>query len=600
MADNAVYRALKLHIAPDKFYIEPRDQHSVGDKILEIDRVTQELILADNEGQIPPSAESRDIFGILGIINLLAGPYLVVITKKSLVGHIKGHEIWKVKGTDVLAFPRATLHLTESQQRNNNVYLSMVRSVLQTDSFYFSCTYDLTHTLQRLSHTSPDFLQMPLFERADPRFVWNGHLLRPLVVQPELHRFILPVMHGFVSITSCIIKQSTFDFILISRRSCFRAGTRYYIRGVDTEGNAANNVETEQIVQFESGVCSFVQTRGSIPLFWSQRPNLKYKPTPVLNSGADHRVGFCLHLDKERVYYGEHVLINLIDQKGPEKILGDRYTETVRMAGYTDNFLRYEPFDFHKECSKMRWERLSILTDKLKADQDKFGYFSLREKDNQIESEQKGVFRTNCIDSLDRTNVVQGLLARRSLQAQCQEYEVLSMGERIEDHLEMEKVFKNVWADNADACSVQYAGTGALKTDFTRTGKRSTFGLVKDGLNSAIRYYKNNFADGFRQDSIDLFLGNYVVDTNEGISKPSPLETHRDWRFMALPMILLLGFSMFVISVLIPSTDYGVQFLYVLFWGAAVMVTLYVVLYFGNEYVDQPRLVHVQAKDKNV
>ena len=28
---------------------------------------------ADNEGQIPPSAESRDIFGILGIINLLAG-----------------------------------------------------------------------------------------------------------------------------------------------------------------------------------------------------------------------------------------------------------------------------------------------------------------------------------------------------------------------------------------------------------------------------------------------------------------------------------------------------------------------------------------------
>ena len=48
------------------------------------------------------------------------------------------------------------------------------------------------------------------------------------------------------------------------------------------------------------------------------------------------------------------------------------------------------------------------------------------------------------------------------------------------------------------------------------------------------------------------------------------------------------------------AADYGVQFLYVLFWGAAVMVTMYVVLYFGNEYVDQPRLVHVQSKDKNV
>nr|XP_058967684.1 phosphatidylinositol-3-phosphatase SAC1-like [Pocillopora verrucosa] len=600
MADNAVYRALRLHIAPDKFYIEPRDQQSVGDQILEIDRVTQELSLADNEGQIPPSAESRDIFGILGIINLLAGPYLVVVTKKTLVGHVRGHEVWVIKGTDILAFPRATLHLTESQQRNNNIYLSMVQSVLQTSSFYFSCTYDLTHTLQRLSRTSPDFLQMPLFERADPRFVWNGHLLRPLVVQPELYKFILPVMHGFISINSCVIKQNTFDFILISRRSCFRAGTRYFIRGLDAEGNAANYVETEQITQFESGACSFVQTRGSIPLFWSQRPNLRYKPVPLLNPSADHRGGFALHLDKERVYYGEHVLINLIDQKGPEKILGDRYTETVSKAGLTDNFLRYEPFDFHKECSKMRWERLSILTDRLKGDQEKFGFFSVRGKDGQIDTEQKGVFRTNCIDSLDRTNVVQSLFARRSLQAQCERFEILSPGERIESYAGMEKAFKNVWADNADACSVQYAGTGALKTDFTRTGKRSTLGALKDGFNSAVRYYKNNFADGFRQDSIDLFLGNYVVDPNEGISKPSPLEILRDWRFMALPMILLLGFSMFVISVLIPSTDYGVQFLYVLFWGGAVMMTLYVVLYFGNEYVDQPRLVQVQAKDKNV
>jgi len=35
-----------------------------------------------------------------------------------------------------------------------------------------------------------------------------------------------------------------------------------------------------------------------------------------------------------------------------------------------------------------------------------------------------------------------------------------------------------------------------------------------------------------------LFLGNYVVDPTEGISKPSPLETHRDWRFMAVSLIM--------------------------------------------------------------
>ena len=56
------------------------------------------------------------------------------------------------------------------------------------------------------------------------------------------------------------------------------------------------------------------------------------------------------------------------------------------------------------------------------------------------------------------------------------------------------------------------------------------------------------------------------------------------------------------INVILPlvAADYGVQFLYVLFWGGAVLTTLYVVQYFGNEYVDQPRLVQVQAKDKNV
>lgn len=77
------------------------------------------------------------------------------------------------------------------------------------------------------------------------------------------------------------------------------------------------------------------------------------------------------------------------------------------------------------------------------------------------------------------------------------------------------KLTISVWADNADACSTQYAGTGALKTDFTRqreninrehgfrtdfrTGQRTKLGLLMDGKNSAIRYYKNNFCDGYRQ-----------------------------------------------------------------------------------------------------
>ena len=36
------------------------------------------------------------------------------------------------------------------------------------------------------------------------------------------------------------------------------------------------------------------------------------------------------------------------------------------------------------------------------------------------------------------------------------------------------------------------------------------------------RYYRNNFADGPRQDAIDLLLGNHTVNGGEGVSTPSP------------------------------------------------------------------------------
>jgi hypothetical protein len=75
---------------------------------------------------------------------------------------------------------------------------------------------------------------------------------------------------------------------------------------------------------------------------------------------------------------------------------------------------RYESFDFHAECRHLRWDRLSMLTDRLAHEQDEFGYFLLT-RDGTLVSQQDGVFRTNCMDCLDRTNVVQSMLARRSL-----------------------------------------------------------------------------------------------------------------------------------------------------------------------------------------
>lgn len=51
----------------------------------------------------------------------------------------------------------------------------------------------------------------------------------------------------------------------------------------------------------------------------------------------------------------------------------------------------------------------------------------------------------------------------------------------------MKAPFMLLWANNGDIISRQYAGTNALKGDYTRTGERKVSGMLKDGVNSANR-----------------------------------------------------------------------------------------------------------------
>ncbi|KAI8746472.1 phosphatidylinositide phosphatase SAC1, partial [Biomphalaria glabrata] len=426
---------------------------------------------------------------------------------------------------------------------------------------------------------------------ADQRFIWNSHALTELSQQPELSRFCLPMILGYVSVNSIKVNGKTLEYVLVSRRSIYRAGTRFNVRGLDLQGQAANFVETEQIVMHGSDVCSFVQTRGSIPLFWTQKANLKRLPNPVVMD-IDHMQAFQKHFDQQVYVYGNQVIVNLINQDGPEQVLEKKLAQVVTNA--QNENIRYEPFDFHKECKKMRWDRLSILMERLKPDMKKFGYFM--ELKGSVVKLQGGVFRTNCIDCLDRTNVVQSLIAKEILQEQLVKLGLLRSEKELQDQKAFDAIFKNVWADNADVISKEYAGTGALKTDFTRTGKRTLFGALMDGYNSVIRYVKNNFQDGSRQDAMDLFLGNYIVEENEGLTVKSPLESARDWKYYAVPVIFLVAFSMFMVSVLLPDEHLSEQMLYVLFWGMACFLTLATMLLFGAIFVDQPKLAQNKVK----
>lgn len=78
----------------------------------------------------------------------------------------------------------------------------------------------------------------------------------------------------------------------------------------------------------------------------------------------------------------------------------------------------------------------------------------------------------------------------------------------------------SVWANNGDAISRAYAGTSALKGDYTRTGRRDLGGILNDGMNSVMRMYSSTFSDYFSQACIDYLLGNRTTTVfSEFLSK---------------------------------------------------------------------------------
>ena len=317
----------------------------------------------------------------------------------------------------------------------------------------------------------------------------------------------------------------------------------------------ANFAETEMVLAKSDGsIASYVQIRGSIPLYWDQLVTLKYMPrTKYAFSGTEsvqdwNELAFNRHFTTEIERYGTVTVINLIDKIGTSGTVKDQFQLGTAFSKYAkrygSDFLVYIWFDFHHECRKLAWHNLSKLITLV---QDVFplqGCFKM-DAAGSVSDTQKGIFRTNCMDNLDRTNVVQSLFARRALLMALNAFDPKYPNVLDSPYASFERIFKNIWADNADAVSFMYAGTGALKTDFTRTGKRTVAGALQDGKNSLMRYYLNNFHDGKRQDAYDLLVGNYIPNVFTG----SPFTLRQRYPLLlflleGIPVVISLAMGM--------------------------------------------------------
>lgn len=196
-----------------------------------------------------------------------------------------------------------------------------------SSNFFYSYEYDITRSLATQQKSNSE---LPLHTQVDPLFFWNRHLISPFIDAGQTS-FVLPLMQGFIGQKSFEmdsdpppigIEKASMELVdmsprhsssddtgdsprssegrktikpflltLISRRSVKRAGLRYLRRGIDEDGHTANGVETEQILSDPSWSpthkkYSFVQIRGSIPVFFSQSP-YSFKPIPQLQHSEE-------------------------------------------------------------------------------------------------------------------------------------------------------------------------------------------------------------------------------------------------------------------------------------------------------------------------
>lgn len=491
------------------------------------------------------------------------------------------HVIWMLDGIYLTSFSRSDLHLRPEQRESSIEQRRMIEELFSVPYFYFSHTLDITNCQQKLDGLiENDAKGYFVLGTASPSFTWNYFMLHSggFVQNKDFHPWCLALVHGAVFINECSLNGKLFRWSIISRRSTRRAGTRFFRRGCDFQGNVANFVETEQLVEHKDTLSSFVQIRGSMPFFWRQTPTLEYLPKPFVYGNVDHDKPFNAHLERLVHNYGAQVLINLINHSRSEGQLQDKFQQ-LHKASPMANHVDYEAFDFHAECSRLRYDKLYILMGRIKDRLTQFGCFL--QSRGIVSRLQTGVFRTNCMDSLDRTNVVQSLIASENLTQVLKSVGILGQSDVIDAHSDFFKVFRHVWANHANFIALQYAGSEALKTDLTRSGKRTMTGMLRDLKTAIIRYYKNNFCDGRRQDAIDLVLGHYVVDVYE--TKKS------NAKLFLLPLIVVMFLSLLLLASLLFTDDQDEFILLLMCMISVATFSGLMMLRHSRLYVDLPK-----------
>ncbi|KAL1969759.1 hypothetical protein VTN77DRAFT_8312 [Rasamsonia byssochlamydoides] len=553
-----------LYETATKYYMVGMDMLDKRFRILKIDRTSEsEDLSIQDDGIVYTKQEMSRLldtiddgnkssgglklkcsaWGLLGFIRFTGAYYMLLVTKRSQVAMIGGHYVYQIDGTELVSLTTSTSSRLKPEKNPEEArYIGILNNLDLTRSFYFSYSYDITRTLQHNIAREREQLQK------DPRslpkhdhnsmFVWNHHLLKPAAANlKNPYDWCLPIIHGYVDQSTLSVYGRPVFITIIARRSRFFAGARFLKRGANDLGYVANDVETEQIVSemtttsFHSPgpklyanprYTSYVQHRGSIPLYWTQdSTGVSPKPDIELNLIDPFYSAAARHFDNLFERYGTPVIVlNLIkarERTPRESKLLKEYTNAVNYLNQflpEDKKIIYKAWDMSRAAKSRDQNVIGTLEDIASELLPKTGFFKNGDDAESGLLLQNGVVRTNCIDCLDRTNAAQFVIGKRALGYQLHALGVID-GTEVEYDTDAVNLFTNMWHDHGDTIAIQYGGSHLVNTMATYRKTNQWTSQSRDMVESFRRYYNNSFLDAQRQEAYNLFLGNYIFSQGQ-------------------------------------------------------------------------------------
>jgi len=143
------------------------------------------------------------------------------------------------------------------------------------------------------------------------------------------------------------------------------AGARFISRGIDDNSNVANFVESELIVSSEKHLYSYVQIRGSIPLFWEQKQKGLNNIISIKRPENLTKHVFQKHFIDLLVEYDRVQMVNLVKKRNEqEKKLAEALISLLTKSKIPG--VQHIWYDFHGETHGDNFHRVNELMERLK------------------------------------------------------------------------------------------------------------------------------------------------------------------------------------------------------------------------------------------